>query len=231
MPRLPIFQPAPGSPSLGHLPPVEAGSSMNPSKASRSQQCTPAGQHRPPATPPPKSSKSLRSPRRLSSKKKRNCTNDARQDLKPRSSSDEDLVLADKHVSGKKLSASEDVAEERDAGEAEKEKISEAKDEEEEAQEKQQNLVPRKAAEKCVAETGKELPSPQGSPPKKTPKKKHTVKKEKPLQLSVALTRSEIEEDMFAMTGLRLSRKPKKRPKKLQDVVDVRLIFASISGL
>ncbi|KAL6322333.1 hypothetical protein AAG906_007886 [Vitis piasezkii] len=240
-----------GSPSVGRLPPVEAGSSKNRSTDSRSQHCSPAGhccpagpsqrcspawqhgrlagpsQHLCPAMPPPKPSKSMRSPRSFSPKMESNCSSDAFLDLKHHDSSNEEFGATEKQrssskivicVGGKKLSASEDVAEEKAAGEGEEEQVNEAREEEEQVQEKW-NLVPRKPEGKCITGEGKEPKWPQGSPSRRTPNKKH-AKKEKRMKLSVALSRREIEEDMFAMTGSRLSRKPKKRPKKLQDTVD-----------
>lgn len=47
-------------------------------------------------------------------------------------------------------------------------------------------------------------------------------KKEKPKRFSVALTREEIEEDFLKMTGSRPHRKPKKRSKHEQKVMEVR---------
>ena len=106
-------------------------------------------------------------------------------------------------------SYSEDVAER----EAEEEKVKEVREEEGQVQEKWK-LVPRKWHD-------------QEKIPEKIPNKKQYAdqKKEKRMKLSVALSRREIEEDMFAITGSRLSRKPKKRPKKLQDMVDVRQLI------
>ena len=265
MQRFPISEASSfGSPSLGRLPPVEAGSSKNRSTAGRSQHCSPDGpsqhccpagpsqrcspawqhgrlagpsQHLCPAMPPPKPSKSMRSQRPFSPKMESNFSSDACLDLKHHDSSNEEFGATEKQrssskivicVGGKKLSASEDVAEEKAAGEGEEGKVNEAREEEEQVQEKW-NLVPRKPEGKCITGAGKEPQWPQGSPSQRTPNKKHS-KKEKRIKLSVALSRREIEEDMFAMTRSRLSRKPKKRPKKLQDMVDVRQ-SASISDL
>ncbi|GLT51582.1 hypothetical protein SLA2020_249830 [Shorea laevis] len=49
---------------------------------------------------------------------------------------------------------------------------------------------------------------------------KAAKKKEKKLKFSISLSREEIEEDIFAMTGSRPSRRPKKRAKNVQKQLD-----------
>lgn len=49
---------------------------------------------------------------------------------------------------------------------------------------------------------------------------KAAEKKVKKPKFSITLTREEIEEDIFAMTGARASRRPKKRPKNVQKQID-----------
>ncbi|KAM7512163.1 hypothetical protein LguiB_011038 [Lonicera macranthoides] len=51
---------------------------------------------------------------------------------------------------------------------------------------------------------------------------KTTPKRPKKPMFSLTLTPEEIEEDIFAMTGLKPSRKPKRRPKAVQKQLDVR---------
>lgn len=51
---------------------------------------------------------------------------------------------------------------------------------------------------------------------------KATPKKPKKPMFSLTLTPEEIEEDIFAMTGSKPSRKPKRRPKAVQKQLDVR---------
>lgn len=51
---------------------------------------------------------------------------------------------------------------------------------------------------------------------------KTTPKRPKKPMFSLTLTPEEIEEDIFAMTGSKPSRKPKRRPKAVQKQLDVR---------
>lgn len=54
-------------------------------------------------------------------------------------------------------------------------------------------------------------------------------KKEKgKIEFSLTLTREEIDEDLYAMSGSKPSRRPKKRSKSVQKVIDVRINFRSI---
>ena len=50
---------------------------------------------------------------------------------------------------------------------------------------------------------------------------KKTKKKEKRMEISLTLTKEEIEEDIYLMTGQKPSRRPKRRPKNVQKQLDV----------
>ena len=137
---------------------------------------------------------------------------------------EEEKVEEEKVEEGEKVENEKIEEEEK----VEKEKVEEEErvDEEEKVEdlvEKKWNLRPRKPIKKAGAGAGKEPQWQEGSSSQKAPKKKPAApKKPKPLKLSIALTRREIEEDLYAMTGTRPSRKPKRRPKQLQNIVNVR---------
>lgn len=59
--------------------------------------------------------------------------------------------------------------------------------------------------------------------------RRNLLKKDERPKFSISLSRREIEEDLFAMTGKKPSRKPKKRPRSLQTKLDVsiRYLFRS----
>ncbi|KAK2977837.1 hypothetical protein RJ640_014583 [Escallonia rubra] len=67
--------------------------------------------------------------------------------------------------------------------------------------------------------------SPQENKAQASPQNKRAPngeeKKQKRRTFAIALTREEIEEDVFAMTGARPSRRPKKRPRTVQRQIDV----------
>lgn len=88
--------------------------------------------------------------------------------------------------------------------------------------EKKWNLRPRKPIGKARAGAGNVPQLQGGSSSQKAPQKKPAVKKKKPMKLSIALTKKEIEEDLLAMTGSRPSKKPKRRPKALERILNVR---------
>ncbi|KAK6918637.1 Protein of unknown function DUF1639 [Dillenia turbinata] len=116
----------------------------------------------------------------------------------------------------------------------EKEKENEEKEGEESEQQKTWNFRPRRAsrAKRTHGEapmtraTG--LPEDSKTPVSQRPAKnrsegKSADKKEKEkvrFDFSLTLTREEIEEDLFLMTGSRPSRKPKRRPKSVQNRLD-----------
>lgn len=198
---------------------------------------------------PPKPPRSVRTPRRLSSRPDK-------ADMNMGGSSKEDTSLSaekqansslkiiirwrgkeagekvirkrrkDGEVEAPKVEASEEEKEKVDQEEqVEKEKIEEEKIEDQ--VEKKWNLRRRKPTRKGGGGggggAGKEPQMKEGGSSQKAPKKKPAAaKKPKPLKLSISLTRREIEEDLYAMTGTRPSRKPKRRPKQLQNTVNVR---------
>lgn len=248
-----------GSPSMGRFPHFEAGSSRHQSPASRTQHCsaarpfpcTPAGpsqhcspdvssQNRSLTMLPPKPPRSMRSPRPFTSRMERDCSTDIHQDRKMGCSSTEESLPAEKQPnsslkiiirwSGKQPAASDNAAEEKAGGEEPKPEEGKVKEEKVEDQaEKKWNLRPRKPIGKGGAGAVQEPQLQEGSSSQKAPKKKPAEKKKKPMKLSIALSRREIEEDLFAMTGSRPSRKPKRRPKQVQNIVNVRQ-SASITG-
>ncbi|GFZ16536.1 hypothetical protein Acr_25g0009450 [Actinidia rufa] len=126
-------------------------------------------------------------------------------------------------------------------GEREKEKVVELRDEVkgEESVAKPWNLRPRKAIAKDVAAIGRvskngevletpltlreitELPSAENLPKSTRLRgfaEGHGSEKRK---FWIALSREEIEEDVYAMTGSKPARRPKKRPKNIQKQLDV----------
>ncbi|ONI22386.1 hypothetical protein PRUPE_2G125500 [Prunus persica] len=58
---------------------------------------------------------------------------------------------------------------------------------------------------------------------------KGAQKKDNKLKISVSLTKEEIEEDIFIMTGARPSRRPKKRAKNVQKQLDVCIVEFNLS--
>lgn len=56
-------------------------------------------------------------------------------------------------------------------------------------------------------------------------------KKNKKMTINVALTKEEIEDDIFAMTGAKPSRRPQRRPKNVQKQLDVLTFLPSIIQL
>ncbi|KAK6920367.1 Protein of unknown function DUF1639 [Dillenia turbinata] len=125
----------------------------------------------------------------------------------------------------------------KEVKEKEKEREKEEKKEAEDSEQKTWNFRPRRASrgKKTNGEapitraTG--LPEVSKTPVSQKPVKnrsegKSSEKKDKEKErikfdFSLTLTREEIEEDLFLMTGSRPSRKPKRRPKSVQSRLDV----------
>ncbi|GMJ01197.1 hypothetical protein like AT3G60410 [Hibiscus trionum] len=61
---------------------------------------------------------------------------------------------------------------------------------------------------------------PESSRPRNATEPKEAEKKAKRQKFSISLTREEIDDDIFAMTGSKASRRPKKRPKNVQKQLD-----------
>lgn len=60
-------------------------------------------------------------------------------------------------------------------------------------------------------------------------KERGEKKEKKKLSISISLTKEEIEEDIFALTGSKPSRRPKKRPKNVQKQLDVSKHFLNFN--
>ncbi|KAL1543345.1 hypothetical protein AAHA92_20330 [Salvia divinorum] len=78
------------------------------------------------------------------------------------------------------------------------------------------NLRPRNPKGKAVAQQQPKSGGGGGAASKSAAEKKEK------LSISISLTRQEIEEDIFALTGAKPSRRPKKRPRNVQKQMDVR---------
>ncbi|MBA0553520.1 hypothetical protein Golob_012697, partial [Gossypium lobatum] len=61
---------------------------------------------------------------------------------------------------------------------------------------------------------------PESSRSRNATESKPAEKKAKKQKFSISLTREEIDEDIFAMTGSKASRRPKKRAKNVQKQLD-----------
>ncbi|XP_057808381.1 uncharacterized protein LOC131022853 [Salvia miltiorrhiza] len=95
------------------------------------------------------------------------------------------------------------------------------------------NLRPRNARSKFDKEIvgGENKPQPQlrssgaksgkSGGEKREDKEKGEKKEKKKLSINIGLTKEEIEEDIFALTGSKPSRRPKKRPKNVQKQLDL----------
>ncbi|PKA59694.1 hypothetical protein AXF42_Ash011818 [Apostasia shenzhenica] len=68
-------------------------------------------------------------------------------------------------------------------------------------------------------------------PPERTYRLRSEVPKKKTQRFSVSLSRDEIEEDIFALTGSRPRRRPKKRPRNVQSQIDVGIRSPSLVSL
>ncbi|XP_059657606.1 uncharacterized protein LOC132304099 [Cornus florida] len=123
---------------------------------------------------------------------------------------------------------------ESDGGDVEREKVCDEVDVEESTA-KPWNLRPRKAGVKFASEIGRvskngELPetSPVVQLTDNMPKSMrlrgfvegHTSEKKEKRKFWISLSRDEIEEDVYSMTGSRPPRRPKKRPKNVQKQLD-----------
>ncbi|XP_057513943.1 uncharacterized protein LOC130795738 [Actinidia eriantha] len=125
-------------------------------------------------------------------------------------------------------------------GEREKEKVIEVRDEVEgeESVAKPWNLRPRKAVAKAAVEIGRvskngevleppltvreitELPSAENLPKSTRLRGFAEGHGSEKRRFWIALSREEIEEDVYAMTGSKPARRPKKRPKNIQKQLD-----------
>ncbi|GMP95735.1 hypothetical protein CsSME_00044663 [Camellia sinensis var. sinensis] len=123
-------------------------------------------------------------------------------------------------------------------GEREKEKVCDEVEAEESSMAKPWNLRPRKAVAKAAVEIGGvskngELQESLSAIPvvqqtENLPKslrlrgfvEGHGSEKKEKRKFWIALSREEIEEDVYAMTGSKPARRPKKRPKSVQKYVD-----------
>lgn len=123
-------------------------------------------------------------------------------------------------------------------GEREKEKVCDEVEAEESSMAKPWNLRPRKAVAKAAVEIGGvskngELQESLSAIPvvqqtENLPKSMrlrgfvegHGSEKKEKRKFWIALSREEIEEDVYAMTGSKPARRPKKRPKSVQKYVD-----------
>ncbi|XP_047342723.1 uncharacterized protein LOC124946195 [Impatiens glandulifera] len=87
------------------------------------------------------------------------------------------------------------------------------------------NLRPRKVVSKAGVEIGTAIPLPQSERHVKSMRlrglgESHMAERRAKRKFWVALSREEVEEDVYAMTGLRPARRPKKRSKNVQKHVD-----------
>ncbi|XP_039030847.1 uncharacterized protein LOC120165383 [Hibiscus syriacus] len=93
------------------------------------------------------------------------------------------------------------------------------------------NLRPRKPITKPQIQNGggpkivasaneNKAQRPESSRARNATEPKAAEKKAKKQKFSISLTREEIDDDIFAMTGSKASRKPKKRPKNVQKQLD-----------
>lgn len=96
------------------------------------------------------------------------------------------------------------------------------------------NLRPRKvvmvetsAAEATTVPPEKttETPAPKSTRPRVLAENGGFVEKKERRKFRVALSKDEIEEDIFALTGSRPARRPKKRPKSIEKLLDVSKYF------
>ncbi|XP_022718814.1 uncharacterized protein LOC111276990 isoform X2 [Durio zibethinus] len=108
-----------------------------------------------------------------------------------------------------------------------KNEAEEEEEEEEETVQRPWNLRPRKvvmetstAVATAVAEKMSEMTAPKSMRLRGLAENGGVVEKKEKKKFWIALSREEIEEDIFVMTGSRPSRRPKKRPKNIQKQLD-----------